>query len=147
MDSTSVKKDIPVDSRRSKYKILIVDDAEGVRLLIRAILENDYEIYESDNAKNAIEMIGFCLPELVLLDQKLPDRDGLQILEEIKKQNLDCHCIMITGEGTLQLVVEALKKGAFDFLPKPIDAFTLIHTVKKAVENIELLHKNALIDK
>lgn len=127
------------------FKILIVDDDKSNRKLISGTLK-EFQLFEAESGQQALDMLSEVKPDLVLLDQRMPQMDGLATLEAIHKNNPHIICIMITAEGTLRLAVEAMKRGAFDFIVKPFDPFLLIHTVKKAVNFIELIKKNRSLE-
>ena len=121
-------------------KILIVDDNKSNRLLVKFALE-DFECSEVASGESALKFLleAKILPDLVILDQRMPEMDGVTILDEIKKIDPELKCIMVTAEGTLQLALEAMKKGVLDFLVKPIDPVILKYTVEKALKVVDLL--------
>jgi len=123
--------------------ILVVDDEKSIRDSIKMILE--YEHYEVDLAEDGakalmkIENNNF---DLVLLDIKMPGMDGMEVLGKIKELYPDLPVVMISGHGTIETAVEATKKGAFDFLPKPLDRDKLIITVRNGIEQSKLAIEN-----
>ncbi len=126
-------------------KILIVDDDKNNRHLIKYTLD-EYEVSEAESGMEALQILKDLSPDLILLDQRMPEMDGLMTLEAINKINLDFKCIMITAEGTVQLAIEALKKGALDFVIKPFDPIILEYTIKKAIRYVELNKKTQQIE-
>jgi two-component system, response regulator, stage 0 sporulation protein F len=105
-----------------KKKLLIVDDQYGIRVLLHEVFEKDgYETYEASNGKQALNIVKDKSPDLVLLDMKIPGMDGLEILREIKKLDLDTNVIMMTAYGELEMINEAKKLGALAHFPKPFD--------------------------
>ncbi len=129
-----------MSSKGKKWRILIVDDEENIRKSLKMILEYEgYVIYEAANGVEAKEHLEEH-PEidLVLLDIKLPDMDGLALLAEIKKQPLSPEVIMISGHGTIPMAVEATKLGAFDFLEKPLHRERILLSLNHALESREL---------
>jgi len=121
-------------------KILVIDDASGIRRTLKEILE--YEDHNVDIAKDGFEgldMIDKNKYEIVLCDIKMPKMDGLEVLERIKEKYSYMPVIMITGHGTVETAVEALKKGAYDFIEKPLDLNRLLVTLKHATEREELV--------
>lgn len=122
-------------------KILIVEDDRNSRRLIRYALE-EFEISEAESGMQAIEILSTFSPDLILLDQRMPEMDGLMTLDAITKKNSEWKCIMVTAEGTLELALEAMKRGAIDFIVKPIDPAFLNHSVKKALKYIDLINEN-----
>ena len=135
----------------NNFKILIVDDEPKICNLLKEIL--DAEGYETDTALNgadALEKIEDGEIDLVLLDIKLPDIDGIALLKKIKKHSSDISVIMISAFGTVQLAVEALKNGAEDFLEKPLETTRVLITIKNVLEKCILrkernLFKNELL--
>ncbi len=126
-------------------KILVVDDDAHSRKLIKLALKEDFEVYEAPSGMAALERIRGIQPDLTILDQRMPDMNGLTTLKKIQALSEDFHCIMVTAEGTLDLAVEALKQGAIDFLTKPLDINLLSHAVKKSLKHVDLIRQNQLI--
>jgi len=119
-------------------QVLIVDDDVNARKWMRTALK-DYDLLEAENGIEAIKLLHEVQPDLILLDLRMPEMNGLMVLDEINKMGKNLRCIMITAEGTVDLAVESLKKGAIDFVQKPCDLFVLKHTVNKALEHITML--------
>ncbi|MBL8014250.1 MAG: response regulator [Candidatus Omnitrophica bacterium] len=126
-------------------RILIVDDERNNRNLMRHILLG-YEIFEADCGENALKSMVENSVDLVLLDQRMPDMDGITVLREISRRNLDYKCVMLTAEGTVELAKEAMKNGAIDFFVKPFDAEILRFVVGKALRYLDLLKENKRIN-
>jgi two-component system, NtrC family, nitrogen regulation response regulator NtrX len=115
-------------------RILIVDDEIDIRDSLKMILE--YEGYEplfAENGKRALELVDEEPIGIVLLDIKMPGMDGLEVLENIRKKDEDLPVIMISGHGTIETAVEATKKGAYDFLQKPLDREKILVTIRNAL--------------
>jgi two-component system, NtrC family, response regulator AtoC len=129
-----------------KARIMIVDDEEQVRLFVKTILEKeDYEVIEaSDGASLRVAFDGL-QPDIILLDLKLPDDDGLVLLPQIKKKWPDTEVIVLTGFGSIEVAVEATKLGAYYFQPKPFDANTLRLQVARAVEHKHMNEENSAL--
>ncbi len=116
-------------------KILIVDDNAEFAGLIRKILERkDFQVSVALDGKTAIEKVISNIPELVLLDLKLPDIPGEEILLRIKEIDKDIAIVVITGHGGEQVAVDMMRKGAIDFLSKPIEHEVLLSSIKNALE-------------
>lgn len=127
------------------YNILVVDDELDIRELVSGILEdNDYETETAGSYIEAEESIKRKRPNLVILDVWLgeSDRDGLRLLELIKKDYEYVPVIMMSGHGTIETAVSAIKKGAHDFIEKPFDSARLITSVEKAIETSKLQIEN-----
>ncbi len=116
-------------------KILIVDDDKDFQFTVYNILKDEgYEVIVTNNGTGAFNKIKRTSPDLVLLDIKLPDINGMKILERIKKTDKDLIVIMITGYGHINETVKAMKLGAFDYITKPFDNRELIIRIKKALQ-------------
>lgn len=138
-----------------KTKILIADDEPGIRRVISLLLsEAGYLVKMVENGKEALEMIDSFAPDVVLLDQQMPYFTGVEVLEKICKKNPDIVVVLVTAFGSISLAVDAVKKGAYDFIEKPFDNDNLLLTVKRAVEHSQmkeeinvlkqqLIHKNS----
>ena len=121
-------------------KILVIDDEKSIRKTLQEILE--YEKYEVDLAEDGIEglkMIQNCKYDIVLCDIKMPKIDGIEVLEKIISYTSDTQVIMISGHGNIDTAVEAIKKGAFDYIEKPIDLNRLLITIRNASDKSNLL--------
>ncbi|HZL79914.1 MAG TPA: sigma-54 dependent transcriptional regulator [Candidatus Limnocylindrales bacterium] len=118
-----------------KGKILIVDDEPELRHLLRALLEGDYTVTEAENAVALQKYLFQDAPDIVLLDLKLPDANGLDLLPQIKKTWPDTEVIVLTGEATFEAAVQATKRGAYHFINKPFDNQMLLVTLDRALEN------------
>jgi DNA-binding NtrC family response regulator len=120
-------------------KILIVDDNKDLRFTLRAILEGEgYEVIDVEDGDKAIREVKKDPPDLVLLDLKLPGKDGLVILEEIKKLNSSISAIMLTGHAEVKSAVNAMKMGAHDYISKPFDNEEMILVIKRALDTRHL---------
>jgi len=116
-------------------KILVVDDNQEFVDFIRKILESkDFRVSVALDGKTAIEKTLFDIPDLVLLDLKLPDIPGEEVLMRIKEIDKDIAIIVITGYGGEQVAVDMMRKGAIDFLSKPMEYEVLISSMKNALE-------------
>jgi len=130
-------------SKSRKEKILVVDDEETIRKSLRMILEYEgYQFLEAEDGERALEVIEETVGlDLVLLDVKLPGKDGLEVLEEIRNRPYSPQVIMISGHGTVQTAVEATKLGAFDFLEKPLHRERVLLSLRNALNQKKLLHE------
>ncbi|MBT7148286.1 MAG: sigma-54-dependent Fis family transcriptional regulator, partial [Rhodospirillales bacterium] len=126
--------------------ILIVDDEADIRSLTAGILSDEgYETRDSANSTEALASIERRRPNLVLLDIWLrgSELDGLEILSAIKRDHPDVPVVMMSGHGTIETAVSALKEGAYDFVEKPFQAQQLIFSVERALEADHLRRENA----
>ena len=130
----------------STLKILVVDDEPGIRSGISRILRNfrvdypfmdeafDFEVMEASTGESGIEMLEANEPDILLLDNKLPGIQGIEVLEYIKKKQKSIIVVMITSYASLELAVKATSDGAYDFIPKPFTPQEL----KSSIENITI---------
>ncbi|SMC27236.1 DNA-binding transcriptional response regulator, NtrC family, contains REC, AAA-type ATPase, and a Fis-type DNA-binding domains [Desulfacinum hydrothermale DSM 13146] len=123
---------------RAKQKILIIDDEAGFRGAIRRYLEKDYSVEEAETGAQGLEKAVATEPDLVLLDIGLPDESGLDLLERLKGLRPSPTVVMVTAYEQVRDVVEAMRKGAFDYLVKPVDLEEFELTVRHALENASL---------
>ncbi|HLP48356.1 MAG TPA: response regulator, partial [Candidatus Kapabacteria bacterium] len=141
MESSNKHSDI---SRNSQTRILVVDDEVPVRMSLGAFLEDcGYEVLEAENGRVGLEKFKSENPDLVLVDLRMPEVDGLEVLLEITAQSPDTPVIVVSGTGFIGDVIEALHRGAWDYLLKPvIDMEMLRYAVKKALERSSLIKEN-----
>lgn len=121
-------------------KVLIVDDEAAIRRTLREILQ--FEKYEVDEAADGLDGLVKVKQknyDVILLDIKMPKMDGMEALERMQELASDTPVIMISGHGTIETAVEAVKKGAFDFLSKPPDLNRLLITVRNALDKSNLI--------
>lgn len=125
----------------SKARILVIDDDEGIRTVFRANLErNGYVVDAVDNGEDAITRINNEFYNLALIDIRLPDMEGTEILEEIEKVQPNMVKVIVTGYPSLDNAVEALNKNADGYLLKPVDMEELL---KRVEELLEKQHKDS----
>ncbi|HNL07429.1 MAG TPA: response regulator, partial [Chitinophagales bacterium] len=121
-------------------KILIIDDEVAIRRTLTDIFE--YENYKVDTAADGLEGMAKMKSnhyDLVFCDIKMPKMDGMEVLEQIQKIKPDLPIIMISGHGTMETAVDAVKKGAFDFIAKPPNLNRLLITVRNALDKSNLI--------
>lgn len=129
-----------------RISILIVEDEETQRTLLEGLLNKEgYKATGAGDGKTALQLVKDGIFEVVLLDYKLPDMDGLTILKRIKEMNPEIEVIMITAFGSVENAVTALKAGAFEYLTKPIDLDDLLFKIKKAEDRLHLIHENEVL--
>jgi DNA-binding NtrC family response regulator len=128
-----------------KAKILIVDDEADLRNLLTSVLEDHYEVAQASNGAAVQKAFAQPAPDVVLLDVKLPDADGLELLPQIKRRWPDTEVIVLTGHGTISMAVEAGRGGAYNFLAKPFENEKLLADVKCAVERNEQNQENSAL--
>lgn len=129
-------------------KILIVDDEMPIRRTLRDILE--FEGYDVDEASDGLECIAKVQKEkydVVITDIKMPKMDGIEALERLQILSPEIPVIMVSGHGTIDTAVEAVKKGAFDFISKPPDLNRMLITVRNAIERADLVNTTQVLRK
>ena len=129
-------------------KILIVDDETPIRRTLRDILE--FEGYDVEEASDGLECIAKVQKEkfdVIITDIKMPKMDGIEALERLQILSPETPVIMVSGHGTIDTAVEAVKKGAFDFISKPPDLNRMLITVRNALERSELVNTTQVLRK
>ncbi|MEX0980341.1 MAG: sigma-54 dependent transcriptional regulator [Gemmatimonadota bacterium] len=115
-------------------RILIVDDEEPIRNVLRQLFEYEgHEVLMASNGAEALRLFTDPVPDLAFLDVKMPGMDGLEVLGRIREANPHALVIMISGHGTIDTAVEATRRGAYDFLEKPLDTDRLLVTLRNAL--------------
>jgi DNA-binding NtrC family response regulator len=125
-----------------KGKILIVDDEADLRAMLKSILEDDYTVSLAEDGAALQKCYVLDAPDVVLLDLKLPDANGLDLLPQIKKAWPETEVIVLTGEATFEAAVQATKRGAYHFINKPFDTQALQVTIDRAIENRQQREEN-----
>ena len=121
------------------YRVLVVDDETAIREAIRMTLEYEgYRIDEARSGQDGIEKATRVAYDAILLDIKMPVLDGIEVLENLKQQKVPTPVIMVSGHGDIQTAVECTKRGAFDFLEKPLNRDRLLLAVRNAVRQQKL---------
>ncbi|HXG58086.1 MAG TPA: sigma-54 dependent transcriptional regulator [Thermoanaerobaculia bacterium] len=131
------------------YRVLVIDDETGIREAIRMTLEYEgYKVEEARSGQEGLDKAARIPYDVILLDIKMPVLDGIEVLENLKAQKVSSPVVMVSGHGDIHTAVECTKRGAFDFLEKPLNRDKLLLTVRNAVrqrsleeENIELREK------
>ncbi len=120
-----------------KSKILVIDDENDLRQLLAAVLGERYAVSEAASGAALKKLFPSPPPDVVLLDVKLPDADGLDLLTQIKKRWPETEVILLSGYGTMSMAIEAGRRGAYNFLTKPFENEKLLADVKCAIERKE----------
>ncbi|MEO0136339.1 MAG: sigma-54 dependent transcriptional regulator [candidate division WOR-3 bacterium] len=124
-------------------KLLLVEDEQAQRALLKRILEKEgYIVSEAEDGKRAIELFTNEDFDIVLLDQRLPDMSGIEVIEKLKEISPIVPVIMITAYANVQDAVKAMKMGAFHYLNKPVDPDELLITIQKATDTLNLKREN-----
>lgn len=121
------------------YKLLLVDDEASIRQLLRMTLEMDgFEVIEATDGLEALKVYEKELPDVVLLDVKLPLMNGIEVLERLRKINPDAEVIMISGHGDMEMAIDCLRREASNFLLKPVSDELLSLSIKRSLEKLNL---------
>ena len=116
-------------------KILIIDDERPIRSTLREILEFEkFKVDDAEDGKTGFELIKNNKYDIILCDIKMPKMDGIEVLEESMKIGIETPFVMISGHGNVETAVEAIKKGAFDFIQKPLDLNRILVTLRNALD-------------
>ena len=126
----------------NKYKILLVEDDEHIRKLVTTILESsDYQVITANNCANALVMFKSYVPDLVLLDLGLPDKDGMLVIKEIRKTSL-CAIVVLSARSDEKDKVLALDNGANDYITKPFGTQELLARIRSAIRINQYCHSD-----
>lgn len=129
-------------------KILVIDDQKSIRNTLKDVLEYEsHEVSLAENGPQGLELFESEKHEVVLCDIKMPDMDGIEVLNRIHLINPDVPVIMISGHGNIDTAVDAIKKGAYDFIEKPLDLNRLLVCIRNAVEKKELVTETRVLKK
>ncbi len=127
-------------------KILVIDDEKAIRNTLKEILE--FESHSVDLAEDGVagvEMFANGGYDIVLCDIKMPQMDGIEVLDKLQEQSNDTPVIMISGHGNIDTAVEAIKKGAYDFIEKPLDLNRLLITIRNATDKTTLIQETKVL--
>ncbi len=129
-------------------QILVIDDEKAIRNSLKDILEYEkHEVSLAEEGKQGLKMLEEANFDVVLCDIKMPGIDGIEVLEKAMANGTEARFIMISGHGTVDTAVEAIKKGAFDFIEKPLDLNRLLITVKNGIEIGKLSNETKVLKK
>ncbi len=129
-------------------KILIVDDERAIRNSLKEILMDEgYEADVAEDGPSALEAAGKEKYDVIFCDIKMPGMEGTEVLEKLVEEGIDSAVVMISGHGDIQTAVECIKKGAFDFIQKPLDLNRILITIKNATDRVKLVADNKILKK
>jgi len=129
-------------------KILVVDDERAIRRALREILEfEEFEVDEAENGKQGLDLAISENYDIIFCDIKMPELDGMEVLDGLQKANVDTPVIMISGHGNIETAVQAIKKGAFDFIEKPLDLNRILVTIRNAKDKTVLIEERKVLKK
>lgn len=129
-------------------KILIIDDERPIRNTLREILEFEkFKVEDAEDGKAGLALAIKNQYDLILCDIKMPQMDGIEVLEKLQAAGIDSPVVMISGHGTIETAVEAIKIGAYDFIAKPLDLNRLLVTIRNAMDKSELITETKTLKK
>ncbi|PIV58637.1 MAG: response regulator [Bacteroidetes bacterium CG02_land_8_20_14_3_00_31_25] len=129
-------------------RILIIDDEKSIRNTLKEILEHEkYEIELAEDGVKGLEVLNSVKVDVVLCDIKMPKMDGIEVLSNIVTNQSDIPVIMISGHGDIETAVDALKKGAFDYVQKPLDLNRILVTIRNALDKSNLVTETKTLRK
>ncbi|MGC9353442.1 MAG: sigma-54-dependent transcriptional regulator, partial [Mariniphaga sp.] len=129
-------------------KILVIDDERSIRNTLKDILEYEkYEVDLAEDGKKGLEMVKQTGYDIILCDIKMPGMDGIEVLEQLNVMAPDSPVVMISGHGNIDTAVESIKKGAYDFIEKPLDLNRLLITIRNAMDKSTLVNETKILKK
>lgn len=129
-------------------KLLIIDDERSIRNSLKEILVDEgYDVDLAENGAQGCAMADKEKYSVIFCDIKMPEMDGLEVLEKLQQMGVDSAMVMISGHGDINVAVECIKKGAFDFIPKPLDLNRILITIKNATEKVSLVKETKILKK
>lgn len=133
--------------KQSDYRVLIVDDDLDFAASLKLILENeDYQPLIAHSEEEALEAVGENTVDLALLDIRLGQDNGIDLLLKLKEVQPDILCVMVTGFGSIETAIQALRNGAYDYLRKPVNPGELLATLRRGFEKIRLIKERQARD-
>ncbi|MGB3212817.1 MAG: sigma-54 dependent transcriptional regulator [Desulforhopalus sp.] len=133
-----------LESNSTRKQVMVVDDEPDMLSMLRLVIEKkcDCDVISAPSGLIAMEKLRQCRPDVILSDIKMPGLDGMELLRKIKEQNRTISVVIMTGYGTIDMAVQALKAGACDFLQKPFDKDHIVRVIRNGLERTALLRAN-----
>ena len=129
-------------------KILIVDDERAIRNSLGEILTDEgYEVDTAEDGPSALEKVDKERFDVIFCDIKMPGMDGTEVLQKLVEDGVDSAIVMISGHGDIETAVDCIKKGAFDFIQKPLDLNRILITIKNATDKVSIVKENKQLKK
>lgn len=129
-------------------KVLIVDDERAIRNSLKEILvEEGYDVDVAEDGLIALQMVDIEKYNVIFCDIKMPNMDGEEVLEKLIGKGIDSAIVMVSGHGDIETAVRCIKKGAFDFIQKPLDLNRLLITLKNATDKVFLVKETKILKK
>lgn len=130
-----------MEAKQLQGKILVIDDERGPRESLRMVLKYDYEIFLADRVDGGVDLLRDKQPDLVIMDIRMPEKSGIEGLQEIREIDPNVSIVMLTGYGDLETAQQAIRYGANDYLQKPFDTNEIQQVVKKYVHRSRLFSR------
>jgi len=128
--------------------ILVVDDERSIRNTLKEILEYEsHTVKLAESGTEALELLKSIQCDIIFCDIKMPGMDGIELLEKIVSMNIEAPVIMISGHGSIDTAVECIKKGAYDFIEKPLDLNRILITIRNATDKSSLMKETKILRK
>lgn len=129
-------------------KVLIIDDERSIRNSLKEILADEgYDVDVAEDGAQGLAMADKEKYSIIFCDIKMPGMDGVEVLDKLVEMGIDSAVVMISGHGDISTAVECIKKGAFDFIPKPLDLNRILITIKNATEKVSLVKETRILKK
>ena len=129
-------------------KILIIDDERAIRNSLGEILTDEgYEVDVAEDGARGLAMVDKEKYSIIFCDIKMPGMDGIEVLDKLTEMGTDSAVVMISGHGDISTAVECIKKGAFDYIPKPLDLNRILITIKNATDKVSLVKETRILKK
>ena len=129
-------------------KILIIDDERSIRNSLKEILADEgYSVDVAEDGEQGCVMVDKEKYSVIFCDIKMPGMDGVEVLDKMIEMGVDAAIVMISGHGDINTAVECIKKGAFDYIPKPLDLNRILITIKNATEKVSLIKETRILKK
>ena len=129
-------------------KILIIDDERSIRNSLKEILTDEgYDVDVAENGLEGCSMVEKEKYDVIFCDIKMPEMDGMEVLDKFTQMGLDAAIVMISGHGDIDSAVDCIKRGAFDFIQKPLDLNRILITIKNATEKVHLVKETKILKK
>jgi len=127
-------------------RILVIDDERSIRHTLKDILEFEkYQVELAEDGFKALELLKTNDFDVILCDIKMPGMDGIEVLQKVEELKPDTPVVMISGHGNIDTAVESIKKGAFDFIEKPLDLNRLLITLRNAMDKSTLITETKVL--
>lgn len=129
-------------------KILIIDDERAIRNSLGEILTDEgYDVDVAEDGASGLAMVDKEKYSIIFCDIKMPGMDGIEVLDKLTEMGVDAAVVMISGHGDISTAVECIKKGAFDYIPKPLDLNRILITIKNATDKVSLVKETRILKK